>query len=315
MTPVLRQLHWLPIEARAQFKLLVMTYKALNGLGPGYLNERLRPYMPDRPLRSAGESLLREPSMKEIRRATDSVVFASKFGGYVRSVLRRGSVMSSVRASLGGPAARASAVGAEVIQQITEHSTTLSEDTKDFITCFASQGGLCPHYQLFMPEAKPPSKSMSTAMDTSADVLLEKRGCAGVITMNRPKALNALNVTMVQQMYLQLKKWEQDPNTSLIIIKGAGDKAFCAGGDIRVIMEAGKRGDRLVHDFFREEYILDNAIGTCQKPFVALIHGITMGGFPLGQVCIHLGWATCKTPDVLAYNPPLPLANIAIDKA
>ncbi|KAF7254152.1 Methylcrotonoyl-CoA carboxylase beta chain, mitochondrial [Varanus komodoensis] len=68
MTPVPRQLHWLPIEARAQFKVLIMTYKALNGLGPGYLNERLRPYMPDRPLRSAGESLLREPSMKEIRR-------------------------------------------------------------------------------------------------------------------------------------------------------------------------------------------------------------------------------------------------------
>ncbi|KAF7248760.1 hypothetical protein EYD10_05448 [Varanus komodoensis] len=68
MTPVLRQLHWLPIEARAQFQVLIMTCKALNGLGPGYLNERLRPYMPDRPLRSAGESLLREPSMKEIRR-------------------------------------------------------------------------------------------------------------------------------------------------------------------------------------------------------------------------------------------------------
>ncbi|KAF7254272.1 putative RNA-directed DNA polymerase from transposon BS, partial [Varanus komodoensis] len=68
MTPVLHQLHWLPIEARAQFKVLIMTYKVLNGLGPGYLNECLRPYMPDRPLRSAGESLLREPSMKEIRR-------------------------------------------------------------------------------------------------------------------------------------------------------------------------------------------------------------------------------------------------------
>ncbi|KAF7246708.1 hypothetical protein EYD10_07374, partial [Varanus komodoensis] len=68
MTPVLQQLHWLPIEVRAQFKVLVMTYKALNGLGPGYLKERLRPYMPSRPLRSAGEALLREPSVKEIRR-------------------------------------------------------------------------------------------------------------------------------------------------------------------------------------------------------------------------------------------------------
>ncbi|KAF7251651.1 hypothetical protein EYD10_02851 [Varanus komodoensis] len=68
MTPVLRQLHWLPIEVRAQFKVLVMTYKALNGLGPGYLKERLHPYMPSRPLRLAGEALLREPSMEEVRR-------------------------------------------------------------------------------------------------------------------------------------------------------------------------------------------------------------------------------------------------------
>ncbi|KAF7234890.1 Vomeronasal type-2 receptor 26 [Varanus komodoensis] len=68
ITPVLRQLHWLPIDIRAQFKVLMLTYKALNGLGPGYLNEHLRPYMPDHPLRSAGETLLREPSMKEIRR-------------------------------------------------------------------------------------------------------------------------------------------------------------------------------------------------------------------------------------------------------
>ncbi|KAF7243419.1 RNA-directed DNA polymerase from mobile element jockey [Varanus komodoensis] len=68
ITPVLRQLHWLPIEARAQFKLLVITYKALNGLGPGYLKERLRPYVPSRPLRSVAEALLREPSVKDIRR-------------------------------------------------------------------------------------------------------------------------------------------------------------------------------------------------------------------------------------------------------
>ncbi|KAF7248069.1 hypothetical protein EYD10_05776 [Varanus komodoensis] len=60
----------LPIEVRAQFKVLIITYKALNGLGPGYLKERLRPYMPCRPLRSAAEALLREPSVKDIRRAT-----------------------------------------------------------------------------------------------------------------------------------------------------------------------------------------------------------------------------------------------------
>ncbi|KAF7249458.1 RNA-directed DNA polymerase from mobile element jockey [Varanus komodoensis] len=81
MTPVLRQLHWLPIEAWAQFKVLVMTYKALNGLGPGYLNEHLHPYMPDRPLRSVGESLLREPSMKEIRRGNIVCVGGQTEGG------------------------------------------------------------------------------------------------------------------------------------------------------------------------------------------------------------------------------------------
>ncbi|KAF7254669.1 Cytoplasmic tyrosine-protein kinase BMX [Varanus komodoensis] len=76
MTPVLHQLHWLPIEVWTQFKVLVMTYKALNGLGPGYLKERLRPYMPTRPLRSVGEALLREPSMKEIRRSKSHLEWA-----------------------------------------------------------------------------------------------------------------------------------------------------------------------------------------------------------------------------------------------
>ncbi|KAF7248337.1 C3a anaphylatoxin chemotactic receptor [Varanus komodoensis] len=79
MTSVLRQLHWLPIEVRTQFKVLVMTYKALNGLGPGYLKERLRPYMPTRPMRSAGEALLREPSMNKIRRIIPATIIFNMF--------------------------------------------------------------------------------------------------------------------------------------------------------------------------------------------------------------------------------------------
>lgn len=110
------------------------------------------------------------------------------------------------------------------------------------------------------------------------EVLLEKVGRAGVITMNRPKVLNALNLTMIQQIYPQLKKWESDNETDIVIIKGAGDKAFCAGGDIRAVTEAGKVGDSLAQDFFREEYILNNAIGSYRKPYIALIDGITMGG-------------------------------------
>ncbi|XP_062045220.1 3-hydroxyisobutyryl-CoA hydrolase, mitochondrial isoform X2 [Lepus europaeus] len=119
---------------------------------------------------------------------------------------------------------------------------------------------------------------MSKHTDAAGDVLLERKGCAGVITLNRPKFLNALSLSMVRQIYPQLKKWEQDPETFLILIKGAGEKAFCAGGDIKVISEAAKAKQKMSQDFFREEYLLNNAVARCQKPYVALIDGITMGG-------------------------------------
>ncbi|XP_065108173.1 3-hydroxyisobutyryl-CoA hydrolase, mitochondrial [Paramisgurnus dabryanus] len=111
-----------------------------------------------------------------------------------------------------------------------------------------------------------------------SEVLFENVGNAGVITLNRPKALNALNLTMIRHILPQLKKWDKDSETDIVIIKGTGGKAFCAGGDIRAVTEAGKSGDSLAQDFFREEYILNNTIGTYQKPYVALIDGITMGG-------------------------------------
>ncbi|NP_001014338.2 3-hydroxyisobutyryl-CoA hydrolase, mitochondrial [Danio rerio] len=111
-----------------------------------------------------------------------------------------------------------------------------------------------------------------------SEVLFEKVGKAGVITLNRPKALNALTLNMIRHIYPQLKKWDKNSETDVVIIKGAGEKAFCAGGDIRAIAEAGKAGDSLSQVFFREEYILNNTIGTYQKPYVALINGITMGG-------------------------------------
>ncbi|KAG9271727.1 3-hydroxyisobutyryl-CoA hydrolase, mitochondrial isoform X1 [Astyanax mexicanus] len=114
--------------------------------------------------------------------------------------------------------------------------------------------------------------------NASPEVLFERVGNAGVIILNRPKALNALTLNMIRHIYPQLKKWESDSETSIVIIKGAGDKAFCAGGDIRALSDAGKVGDPLVKELFREEYILNNATGTCKKPYIALIDGITMGG-------------------------------------
>ncbi|XP_072028334.1 3-hydroxyisobutyryl-CoA hydrolase, mitochondrial-like [Amphiura filiformis] len=117
--------------------------------------------------------------------------------------------------------------------------------------------------------------SSGTAAD---EVILEKNKNAGVITLNRPKALNALNLSMIRTIYPKLQEWNSDPGTSMVIIKAAGGKAFCAGGDIKAVTDAGKVGDSLAVNFFREEYILNHAIGTLKKPYVAFIHGITMGG-------------------------------------
>ncbi|XP_061181521.1 3-hydroxyisobutyryl-CoA hydrolase, mitochondrial-like [Saccostrea echinata] len=123
---------------------------------------------------------------------------------------------------------------------------------------------------------------MTTAYNFSTstpdDVIAEMIDTKGVITLNRPQVLNSLNLSMIRKIYPKLTEWENDPHTTMVIIKGAGDKAFCAGGDIRAVTEAGKVGDRLSQDFFREEYILNNKIGTYEIPYIALIDGITMGG-------------------------------------
>jgi enoyl-CoA hydratase len=111
------------------------------------------------------------------------------------------------------------------------------------------------------------------------EVLFETKGIAGVITLNRPQALNALNFNMVKLMTKQLKAWASDKNIERIIIKGAGEKAFCAGGDIRVLHDAGLRGEiEESLQFWREEYELNCMIKAYPKPFIALIDGIVMGG-------------------------------------
>lgn len=110
------------------------------------------------------------------------------------------------------------------------------------------------------------------------EVLFEVHQNAGLITLNRPKALNALNLNMIRTMHPVLKEWEKDPNINVIVMKGSGEKAFCAGGDVRAIAEERNSGGELSKQFFKEEYRLNLEIGSLQTPFVALIHGITMGG-------------------------------------
>ena len=112
-----------------------------------------------------------------------------------------------------------------------------------------------------------------------AEALIERRGGAGVIVLNRPRALNALTLTMVRLMAAALDDWERDPRVTRIILRGAGERAFCAGGDIRHLYELGRAGDHVAQlTFWREEYQLNERIRTYPKPVVALIDGIVMGG-------------------------------------
>jgi len=115
-------------------------------------------------------------------------------------------------------------------------------------------------------------------MTDEAEILFERRGALGLITLNRPKALNALTQNMCVAMKAQLDLWRHDDAIKTVAVRGAGDRAFCAGGDIRALYESGKAGTSYALDFYRDEYILDAAIKHYPKPYVALIHGIDMGG-------------------------------------
>jgi enoyl-CoA hydratase len=116
-------------------------------------------------------------------------------------------------------------------------------------------------------------------MTPDQDIICETRGSAGFVLLNRPKALNALNLPMVRELAKALDAWERDPAVTRIVVAGAGEKAFCAGGDIRTLHDLGKAGR---HDemltFWREEYILNARIQSYPKPYVALVDGIVMGG-------------------------------------
>ncbi|MHC5653876.1 enoyl-CoA hydratase/isomerase family protein [Stappia sp. ICDLI1TA098] len=113
---------------------------------------------------------------------------------------------------------------------------------------------------------------------SEAEILFDRQGRAGLVTLNRPKALNALTHAMVSAFHRQLDAWRDDETVGCVIVKAAGDRAFCAGGDIRQVYDQGKAGDPTQRDFFADEYRLNVAIKRFPKPYVALIDGIVMGG-------------------------------------
>ena len=115
-----------------------------------------------------------------------------------------------------------------------------------------------------------------------SDVLVSVEGRIGCITLNRPKALNALSLDMVRALTLALQAWQDDPQVLAVAVRGTGKEgpfgAFCAGGDIRFFHQAAHAGDASLGDFFTEEYRLNHLIHTYSKPYIAFMDGIVMGG-------------------------------------
>ena len=116
-------------------------------------------------------------------------------------------------------------------------------------------------------------------MTSEPEILFERRGAAGLVTLNRPQALNAVTLGMVRALRKQLDAWRDDPAVTRVVLTGAGGKAFSAGGDIRQIYDLGKAGKQVeAMAFFREEYQLNTVIKKYPKPYVSLYDGIVMGG-------------------------------------
>jgi enoyl-CoA hydratase len=116
-------------------------------------------------------------------------------------------------------------------------------------------------------------------MSDEPSVIARREGAAGTILMNRPRALNALDLPMIEAIHAALRDFRDDPRVKLVILEGAGGRAFCAGGDVRRMRELALAGDRDgVEAFFANEYAMNLAIADFPKPWVSLIDGVCMGG-------------------------------------
>jgi enoyl-CoA hydratase len=113
-------------------------------------------------------------------------------------------------------------------------------------------------------------------MSGDPEILFDVADGVALVTLNRPAALNALTLGMIRRLRPMLEEWAADDKVRIVVVRGAGDKAFCAGGDVRALYDG--RGTAFTADFFREEYRLDYCIFHYPKPYIALMDGITMGG-------------------------------------
>ncbi len=115
-------------------------------------------------------------------------------------------------------------------------------------------------------------------MGAEAEVLFEQRGRLGVVTLNRPKAVNALNHGMVLAMLDQLTAWAADDSVAAVLVDGAGERGLCAGGDIVAIYQDMLDGGHATADFWRDEYRLNDLISRYPKPYIAFMDGLVLGG-------------------------------------
>jgi enoyl-CoA hydratase len=115
-------------------------------------------------------------------------------------------------------------------------------------------------------------------MEQEPHILFEQQGALGLITLNRPRALNALTHGMCLGLAKMLGEWSRDDAIKAVAIRGAGDRAFCAGGDIRAMYESNLAGTKSAAKFLADEYVVNAMIGAFPKPYIALTQGIVMGG-------------------------------------
>lgn len=114
--------------------------------------------------------------------------------------------------------------------------------------------------------------------DVTFSTLPAKVGKIGLITLDRPKALNALTLDMIRGIQSQLETWKEENAIHAVLVKSSSSKAFCAGGDIVSLYREGKDAPHKAYDFFKEEYHLNEYIYDYPKPYICLLDGITMGG-------------------------------------
>jgi enoyl-CoA hydratase/carnithine racemase len=142
-------------------------------------------------------------------------------------------------------------------------------------------------------------------MMSEASLLTAREGHAGTILMNRPKALNALDLGMIRDFAAAIAEWREDPAVKLVILEGAGGRAFCAGGDVKGVREAAIAGNRApVRAFFTEEYGVNEGIARFPKPWISLIDGVCMGG--------GIGLAIHNGPRVVSEHALLAMPETAI---